>query len=32
MWTNVDNLINNYFKSVSVQDLLEKDLEVIEAL
>jgi Rrf2 family protein len=32
MWANVDNLINNYFKSVSVQDLLEKDLEVIEAL
>ena len=32
MWTNVDNLINNYFKSISVQDLLEKDLEVIEAL
>ncbi len=32
MWANVDNLINNYFKSVSIQDLLEKDLEVIEAL
>jgi len=32
MWANVDNLINNYFKTVSVQDLLEKDLEVIEAL
>ena len=32
MWTNVDNLINNYFKSVSIQDLIDKDLEFIEAL
>lgn len=32
MWTNVDNLINNYFKSVSIQDLIDKDLELIEAL
>ena len=32
MWTIVDNLINNYFKSVSIQDLIDKDLEFIEAL
>lgn len=32
MWTNVDNLINNYFKSVSIQDLIDKDLKLIEAL
>lgn len=32
MWANVDNLINNYFKSVSIQDLIDKNLELIEAL
>ena len=32
MWTNVDNLINNYFKSISVQDLLEKNFDMIDAL
>lgn len=32
MWTNVDNMLNNYFKSVSVQDLLDKNIETIEAL
>ena len=32
MWTNVDNLINNYFKAVSIQDLIDKNLEVIECL
>ena len=31
MWTNVDNLINNYFKSVSVQDLLDGNVTLIEA-
>jgi len=32
MWTSVDNLINNYFKSISVQDLVEKNVEIIEAI
>ena len=32
MWTNVDNLLNNYFKSISVQDLLEKNFDMIDAL
>lgn len=32
MWTNVDNMLNNYFKSVSVQDLLDKNIDVVEAL
>ena len=32
MWTNVDNLINNYFKSVSIQDLIDKDLDFVEAI
>lgn len=32
MWTNVDNMLNNYFKSVSVQDLLDKNIETIETL
>jgi len=32
MWTNVDNMLTNYFKSVSVQDLLDKNIEAIEAL
>lgn len=32
MWTSVDNLINNYFKNISVQDLVEKNVEIIEAL
>ncbi|MBE6751271.1 MAG: Rrf2 family transcriptional regulator [Ruminococcaceae bacterium] len=32
MWTNVDNLLNNYFKSVSVQDLLEKNVKIVEVL
>ena len=32
MWANVDNLINNYFKSVSIQDLLEKNAKIVEAL
>ena len=29
MWVNVDNMLNNYFKSVSVQDLLERNIEEI---
>lgn len=32
MWTNVDNLLSNYFKSVSVQDLLEKNVKIVEVL
>lgn len=32
MWTSVDNLLNNYFKSISVQDLLEKNFDMIDAL
>ena len=32
MWTNIDNLLNNYLKSVSVQDLLDGNIDVIEAL
>ena len=32
MWTNVDNLLNNYFKSISVQDLLEKNFDMIDEL
>lgn len=32
MWINVDNLLNNYFKSISVQDLLEKNFDMIDAL
>lgn len=32
MWANVDNLLNNYFKSISVQDLLEKNFDMIDAL
>ena len=32
MWTNVDNLLNKYFKSISVQDLLEKNFDMIDAL
>lgn len=32
MWTNVDNLLNNYFKGISIQDLLDKNIDIIEAL
>ena len=32
MWTSVDNLLNNYFKSISVQDLLEKNFDMIDEL
>ena len=32
MWTNVDNILNNYFKSVSVQDLIDKNIEIIESI
>ncbi len=32
MWTSVDNLLNNYFKGVSVQNLLDGDLEIIEKM
>ena len=32
MWRGVDNLLNNYFKSISVQDLLDKNIKDIEAL
>lgn len=32
MWKSVDNMINNYFKSVSIQDLLDKNFDFIEAL
>ena len=31
MWSNVDNLLNNYFKSISVQDLLDGNIDLIEA-
>ena len=31
MWSNVDNLLNNYFKSISVQDLLDDNIDLIEA-
>ena len=32
MWLSVDNLLNNYFKSVSVQDLLDGNVDIIEAV
>ena len=32
IWTNVDNLLNNYYQSISVQDLLEKNFDMIDAL
>ncbi len=32
MWTNVDNILNNYFKSVSVQDLIDKNLDIVESI
>ena len=32
MWVKVDNLLNNYFKSVSIQDLLDGNVDVSEAL
>ncbi|MBQ5883093.1 MAG: Rrf2 family transcriptional regulator [Clostridia bacterium] len=32
MWTSVDNLLNNYFKGISIQDLLDKNIDIVEAL
>ena len=32
MWVNVDNMLNNYFKSVSVQDLLDTNIDDIEKM
>lgn len=32
MWVSVDNLLNNYFKGVSVQDLLAGNIDVIQSL
>ncbi len=31
MWLSVDNILNNYFKSISVQDLLDGNVTLIEA-
>lgn len=32
MWASVDNLLNNYFKGISIQDLLDKNIDIVEAL
>ena len=32
MWKNVDSILNNYLKSVSVQDLIDKNIDVVEEI
>lgn len=32
MWKNVDSILNNYFKSVSVQDLIDKNIDIVEEI